>query len=164
MQTIDLYPFDSGPHPLTSSLLLVSPSEWDQHLHDLITRRGEEQFVFVLWPYGPISRVTTPQSLQATHAHFRACVCMCGKTLETLHEHLTPPPVATFADEASSCTIWPATTARIVRLSPDTHMRTHTNLHSGRRCCPHTQNLKHTHTQKQQGRLPKSRWSGVKLK
>lgn len=110
LQVIDPWPFESGPYSLTSSLLLVSPSEWDQHLHDLITGRGEEQFVFVFWPYGPISRVTTPQSLQDTHLCPNICVCLCSVCSECNDlgdppGHLTLPPVATYADEASSCAI-----------------------------------------------------------
>lgn len=64
-------------HSVAHFLPLVSPSEWDQRLHDLITDREEEQFVFVLWPYGPISRVTTPQSPQDTHSFMNLCVCFC---------------------------------------------------------------------------------------
>ena len=40
--------------------------------------------MFVFWPYGPISRVTTPQSLQYTHTYFWispvcawVCACVC---------------------------------------------------------------------------------------
>lgn len=36
--------------------------------------------------------------------------------------HLTLPPVATYANEASPCAIWPATTAWIVKLSLATLM------------------------------------------
>lgn len=122
---IDLPPCEFSPHPLASSLLLVSLSEWDQHLHDLITGREEEQFVFVLWPYGPISRVTTPQSLQDTHTLFwkavcvggwraRLCACVCAcNDLGDPPGHLTLPPVATCTDEASPWANWPVTASWI---------------------------------------------------
>lgn len=57
------------PPPLALSVLL--------HLPDLTLSREEEQFVFVLWPYGPISGVTTPQSHQEAQFHFWISVCVC---------------------------------------------------------------------------------------
>lgn len=45
------------------------------------------------------------------------CVCVCND-LGDPPGHLTLPPVATYADEASPCAIWPVTTAWIVKLSP----------------------------------------------
>lgn len=120
---IDLPHGDFSPHHLAHFLQLVSPSDWDQHFHDLITGGEEEQFVFVLWPYGPISRVTTPQSLQDTRSFLSVCVCVWNN-LGDPPGHLTPPPVATYTNEASPCAIWPATTAWIVRDSQ--HTKTHT--------------------------------------
>lgn len=69
---------DPAPSPEQAWMRLASP--WPCY------RRRQQQFVFVFWPYGPISRVTTPQSLQDTHSflnfsYVRMCVCVvlwCG--------------------------------------------------------------------------------------
>lgn len=49
LQDIDRPPGRFSPHPLAHySPSLVSPAEGDQHLHNLIAGKEEEQFVCVL--------------------------------------------------------------------------------------------------------------------
>lgn len=58
------------------------------------------------------------------------CVCGVCNDLGDPPGHLTLPPVATYADEASSCAIWPATTAWIAMPSPHTQTQFCTMLHA----------------------------------
>lgn len=63
-----------------------------------------EQSLFVFWPYGPISGVTTPQSLQDTHSFLGLSVWVCEcNDLREQPTHLTLPPVASYIDEAHAC-------------------------------------------------------------
>lgn len=75
------------------------------------------------------------------------CVYVCND-LGDPPGHITLPPVATYTDEASPCTIWLSTTTWIEK-TLTTHTHTHTNLS----LCPggpgghHTHTYKHTYAQ-----------------
>lgn len=55
----------------------------------------------------------------------QVCVCVClDNNLGDTPRPLILPPVATYTDEASSCPVWPTTTAWIGKLSPHTELCT----------------------------------------